>query len=130
MPRTLDDAPARPADVALRSVAAPARPRGSSAAANAAASSARLGDAGRDVRPRDERRIADDGDASETPCAVSRDHRSAARIGSSIMRTTSRNCGASSRSAAARICPIASRRISGGGIDIVWVLPASSVSSA
>ena len=40
-----------------------------------------------------------------------------------------RNCGATSRSAAARISAIASRRISGGGIEIACVTPLSSVSS-
>ena len=39
-----------------------------------------------------------------------------------------RNCGATSRSAAARISAIASRRISGGGIEIECVTPLSSVS--
>jgi hypothetical protein len=51
-------------------------------------------------------------------------------MGSSINRTTARNCGARSRSAAARISAMAARGMSGGGIEIGWVTPLSSVRSA
>jgi hypothetical protein len=60
-----------------------------------------------DVGPRHEGRIANDG----------------GKIGSSMSRTISRNCGANSRSAAARIAATASRRISGGGIEIECCTP-------
>ena len=40
-----------------------------------------------------------------------------------------RNCGGSNRSAAARMAAMASRRMSGGGIETEWVTPLSSVRS-
>ncbi len=45
------------------------------------------------------------------------------------MRATCLNCGPNSRSASARISAMTSRRISGGGIEMVCVVPLSSVSS-
>ena len=78
----------------------------------------RLGDAGGDMRPRHESGIADDGDRARMQAADFRDRRSAAGSARRSAATMSRNCGANSRSAAARIAAIGSARMSGGGIEI------------
>ena len=89
----------------------------------------RLGDAGCDMRPRDEGRIADDRDPAECHARAFRDRRSAA---GSARRSAARSRGIAAPAIARP--PRASRRsprgrISGGGIEIVWVVPCSSVSS-
>ena len=90
----------------------------------------RLGNAGGDMGPRDEGRIADDRDPAEgEPRAFQIVDRLQDRL-VDAGATMARNCGANSRSAAARMAAIGSARMSGGGIEIEWVTPAVSVSSA
>ena len=85
-----------------------------------------LGDAGGDMRPRDEGGIADDAARSKAR-GGSRDRRSAAER-SSISRTIARTAAPAVFRLSAHLA-MASRRMSVGGIEIAWVTPLSSVKS-